>query len=336
MITPTTKKFARCNVDAQALLCAKGFAAETCNRVNDSLFAEFAKERMKAFYARQIEEQYVSKFDTINKHRYTNPYRILDRTSQGLVKSIAMADYNNVSKAFLCFMFRICNAIKTYEDINAHLTSRLGVAWATKALKSETVLAETITGAKLIVTALKKAKLKAYRFAYKLHCAESFITYFDKLSVFLSTGFLNEFDVASSLVDYYNLISKIKGFGPFLAYQLALDWNYCRDQPFPITFVVPGPGAKVGAGYVFGAESPTVLIARIKLITLNYHDVFDDWFDYKHKGVDMTLKENDVQNIFCEYSKFFEAHVIGDKPKRKLETKPTAMPVSIPEGYLYL
>lgn len=50
----------------------------------------------------------------------------------------------------------------------------------------------------------------------------------------------------------------------------------------------------------------------------------------------LALMENDIQNLFCEYSKFFTAHVLKDEPKRALDTMPTAIDVRIPQAYIEL
>lgn len=326
--------FTKGNAAGQALSQDQAFGKETRAGLEASLFCDFACERMSAFRARQEGVKYDSKFQTINEHRYTNPYRMLDRVSQALIHDIALDhSLNNYEKAFCCYVFRVFNEPATYRSMLEHL----GSAWSPqRGVTDGYYVGSLITLIKGFVAVAKQAKMPLYRPAYKRCTAVPFDGYFELLVEFCEPNFSKGFRKAKCLAEFFDLLTSLYGFGPFLSYQLALDWNYCLTKPLPIDFVVPGPGAKRGLAMVFGSEPISKNIARIKWITRNYHDLFKNWRDFELNGKSYPLKENDVQNLFCEFSKFFGAHILKDSPKRKLASAPSALEIKLPGQYAFI
>ena len=114
-----------------------------------------------------------------------------------------------------------------------------------------------------------------------------------------------EYYAASSLEMLYSRLLEVPSFGPFLAFQLAVDLNYSRAFDFDEdAFVVAGPGALDGLKKCFretGGLSPADLIRwtcdrqEVEFVRLGLS--FENLFGRR-------LKLIDQQNIFCEVSKY--------------------------------
>lgn len=240
------EKFLKANKQAKDLMSYEPFVEETVTRIKASLVPEFACERMAAFFARQRGERYCSKFNTISLHRYTNPYRILDRVSQALVSKITLNDeYSLIEKAFLCYLFRVANKPETYDKILRALGTELDLSRCTDEEYLNTLVP-------LIRNAVGNIEGPVFRNAYRKNTRISFFEYYDCIKMFALPDFVRAFNAAQNLSEYFALMMAQPNFGHFLSYQLALDWNYCRTQPFEIDFVVPGPGTRKGCSIVFG------------------------------------------------------------------------------------
>lgn len=299
--------------------------------VTKTNFPSFATERMNAFYSRQRGERYQSKFQTINNHHYTNPYRILDRVSQDLIHQIALQENSEPVKFLQCYIFRIFNQVEPYSDVLNNLKENFN--WVS-ALSNDRAQKVLIKVCKSVVSDRKSKGLGVFRPAYKRCTAIPFDNYFD----LIKDLDWNALTSAKSLADWFEVLTQLKGFGPFLSYQLALDWNYCSNNPFVIDFVVPGPGAKRGLNYLWGSKPMTLNIALMKWLARDYHSVFNGWQDYSDSsGKTIPLQENDIQNLFCEYSKFTNAVTFGNTPRRKVKSDAIhPLSIVIPKSYLDL
>lgn len=297
----------------------EGFLSYVIEKARGSLFAEFLTERMLQFHARQEGTVRVSKFKTLNHHRYTNPYRMLDRVSQYLIKNIVTNEDAFIKKAWKIYLFRVFNEPRTWKLIDSKigLNNIYDMHWKAKDVIN-------------VVNKFKNEGHKLFRPAYKRNTSTSFFRYLDVLKE-LGNPFWSELKDCDSLYDYYDRCLHLDGFGPFLSYQLALDFWYCGRTNSRLSFVVPGPGAKRGIQYVFGSHSMQEMINIIRVLTLFQSEWLpENWAPFTHNDVNYPLQLNDIQNVFCEFSKFFSAHVIGDTPKRKLNSKPEKLDIVVP------
>ena len=124
-----------------------------------------------------------------------------------------------------------------------------------------------------------------------------------------------------SMEDAYNYLLGIKGLGPFLAYQIAVDLSYWDATKFgEDDFVVAGPGCKNGLKWLFPEKQ-----AKWEELCfwLRDHQV-EFWDDY---GVEYRELFDDrpkpyltvmaIENCLCEISKYLKAYYSTGRPRNK-------------------
>lgn len=126
------------------------------------------------------------------------------------------------------------------------------------------------------------------------------------------------------------LLDEIAGIGEFMAMQIATDLGYCegeRDQESE--YVIAGPGSRMGVGFVIGRpyaapkEAQKVIqeFPRELLPTLPHSNGRPpSWMD--------------VQNVFCEFSKYVRMVDRGDKGAPKPYTPGEPFPLHIPSHFV--
>jgi hypothetical protein len=150
----------------------------------------------------------------------------------------------------------------------------------------------------------------------------------------LQSGLAVDLATARSLQSVFETIMSYPSLGPFLAYQLAIDFNYTTLIDFEENdFVVPGPGARSGIAKCFPhleGISPQEII-RWMVDTqqeqfdengVNFHDLF---------GRPLTLI--DCQNLFCETDKYARvmhpnARGVGSRTRIKQQFVPRGSPAT--------
>jgi hypothetical protein len=125
------------------------------------------------------------------------------------------------------------------------------------------------------------------------------------LAEILSGKTMDTLQNSTSLEDVYNTLVSIKGFGPFLAFQYAIDLCYSDAFGFSESnFVVAGPGAKDGIAKCFqslsGHSDRAIIMAVCEDQTSEFEErgIVFDGIPNRH------LQPIDCQNLFCEISKY--------------------------------
>jgi hypothetical protein len=305
-------------------------------KAEKSMFAEFVSERMEAFHARQKGCQYVSRFDCINTVRFTNPYRMLDRVSQFLIQEIICNDkfaQDSIEQLYHIYLFRVFNEPETYKGILTHLDLLGYNSFALSQFPGESIVEQIVH----YVDNRKSRGINVFRPAYKRNTSKPFVRYLDTLVDFNpdDSPFVEEVFNSKKLCDLFLACSKLEGFGPFLSYQLALDFQYTGMFSSDVDFVVPGPGAKRGLEYLYGSLHMREMIRILKILTKHQMVWLGEyWRPYVYieedRVVRIPLEENDVQNLFCEYSKFYNSHIFKANARRKLYSTPEALEIKLP------
>lgn len=120
-----------------------------------------------------------------------------------------------------------------------------------------------------------------------------------------------------TLCSYHMLLGQMQGFGSFMAAQVVADLKYV--QPLKAasdwhTFAASGPGSRRGLNYVLGRErkSPwTEENWRMELGRLKAR--MDPLFETHGMP---PVHAQDLQNVLCEWSKYWKAVTTGAMPKR--------------------
>ena len=156
------------------------------------------------------------------------------------------------------------------------------------------------------------------------------------LDELLKDGTLAKLTKAVSLEKLYHEFLRIRSFGPFLAFQYAVDLNYSPHFDFSeMDFVVAGPGALRGISKCFkdtgGLTSKEVIFGMASSA--------EQFFAKQEKPFQnlsgRPLQLVDCQNLFCEVDKYARVrhpeHSQGGPIRIKQNFKPNCQPM--PLGY---
>lgn len=127
---------------------------------------------------------------------------------------------------------------------------------------------------------------------------------------------------------YECLRQDIEGLGPFLAYQIWVDFTYIEEYPFSENeFTIAGPGCKTGIDLLFRDKDWMTYEECIFWLRDNQYAVFGDLgydpetFWSAEKPWDKCMNVMQLENMFCELQKYTrckEAVARGEKPRGKV------------------
>lgn len=287
------------------------------NPVYDSFF-HFAVERMNIFWRRLRGDPWPWTDDSIlREYKFTNCYRVLDRTTQYLIRNViehGRQDWYNLF--FRTVLFKLFNKIETWEILKEGLGATPSFEnWDFH--KYEKILRDAFVKGKKIYSAAYIMPPVGPSGNYKHQ------GHLRLLHSMLEDGLPSKIALCDNMGEAFRLLKDYKGIGDFLAYQLVTDLNYSTMCDFTeMEFVVPGPGAKDGITKCFGP-------------TKDYVGVIDsivDRFDEECELRGMTfpslfgheLQYIDIQNLFCEISKYARVKhptVVGTTGRTKIKQK---------------
>jgi hypothetical protein len=251
-----------------------------------NLYGEMVIERHKIWLARQQGLPQPWTEDPVLKNRkFTNMFRVLDPGSQ-FVFDLQADDPMDVL-ARLVF-YRLTNKPSTWHAI-------------------QTEMGCFPLAADFIVPTELLDILKSYRAAGNRIFSGAYIivpepgTANDKVegAIRVVQHFLSHhvkpFLLADTQAHRFITLKSTPGLGPFLSMQILTDWTYLQsDEPY-LPFVVAGPGARRGAALLAGTGHPEEVIA----------DMTMRWRGHPLVNLEgRSLTPMDVQNTFCEFSKY--------------------------------
>lgn len=132
----------------------------------------------------------------------------------------------------------------------------------------------------------------------------------------------------SPLSVYEELRTKVEGLGPFLAYQIWVDFTYIPEYPFSENhFTIAGPGCRNGIDLLFLDKDGMTHEECIFWLRDNQDDVYRQYgydretFWSAEEPHDRCMNVMQLENMFCELSKYtrcVEAVMRGEKPRGKV------------------
>jgi hypothetical protein len=265
------------------------------------------------------------------KHKFTNAYRASDRVSQYFIRHVLYAEkYSSEPKeiVFRTLLFKLFNKVSTWERLETALG---GLSWATfdlrrydRVLSATKARGEKLYSAAYIVPPVRLGPNERVKHRGHLHL----------LAHAMNGDLTNRLLDAPSLKDVYGLLKGLPSFGPFLAFQFAVDLNYSTALAHQESdFVVAGPGALDGISKCFvnaKEYKPEGIIEFVQDRQIA---------EFARLGIEFTslwgrpLQLIDCQNLFCELSKYSRvAHPefsgIAGRTKIKQMFRPASSPVS--------
>lgn len=236
----------------------------------------------------------------LSEYKFTNCYRVLDRTSQYLVRQITSDDKQSPANIFFrTIIFKVFNKIETWEALEKELGP------LTIENFNEKHYANTLT-------TIKKNKLKIYSAAYIMPSGKrewgSAIKHENNLRMIrhmLSLEMHNSIWDLNHLKRIYEMFLKIPSIGRFLAYQYATDIAYSSfSDALECQFVMAGPGAKRGIIKCFPRATEEDFTYIIEKMAAEQEHEFKrlelSFIPIKNRPLQLI----DCQNIFCEVDKY--------------------------------
>lgn len=288
-----------------------------------------AAERQAMFFRRASGESSPwTENPVLARHRFTNAYRASDRVSQYLLHRVIYDQEREATDTILrVLLFKIFNRIDTWE----HLVGRVGepTVASFRADAYGAALDELLSEGGRVYSAayiMPSPRLDAGGRKHRNHLA--------LVEMLVRTGELAGLEQACSLKSLYERLVEIPSFGPFLAFQYAIDLNYSQHFDFDeMEFVVAGPGAVRGIRKCFedtgGLNAAGVITAMADSATRFFGATSTPFKDLWGRPLQLI----DCQNLFCEVDKYARVahpeHSLGGpgriKQKYRVDDRPLVL-----------
>lgn len=279
-------------------------------------FWRFAVERQSIFFKRfQGETQPWTNDSILQKFKFTNVYRVLDRVTQFLIRYVIYEGKQASDEiVFRVLLFKLFNKIETWKLLKGKLGE---LKWSTYSFaKYDKILSEAkadkrrLYSAAYIMPPMKNVFRHRYKHRNHLKLLERMMQ--DRLYARLER--------AKSMQDAFECLKEYPGIGDFLAYQFVTDVNYSEVTSFSeMEFVIPGPGARGGIHKCFLDLGGLNEIELMERVACRQNEEFDSRNIKFQTLFGRPLQLIDCQNLFCEVDKYARmAHPeIGGKNKRQ-------------------
>lgn len=295
-------------------------------------FLQWMEERMNIFWKRLDGEDPPWSDDWIlNTYKFTNVYRVLDRTTQYLLKNVQYnQDWNEEDVIFRTLFFKMFNMPSTWEavlkrvgdenmtyqnfvseKIENELLFALDIIWG----DGETIYspAYMMTGSRSVFGHPEKHRNHYEAMQYwfrKKYLVNEIMQYADKTN----GEYLNGYNAIVKILQEQYYV------GPFLAMQFATDLNYSSIVNFSENdYIIAGPGAVRGLykllPNISNKQDKSVLIEAVREMLLEEHRNSETWRFASLPGRFPSLM--DVQNVCCEFDKYMRAYDPSVKSNRK-------------------
>lgn len=271
----------------------------------------------------------------LKEFKFTNVKRWQDRESVWLINNIINNDsLSYEDKIYNCILFRTWNKSKTFEivcgkgitqkdlvetpievfrsRIEKYATNYPGYVWFTNAFN---------TGGVKVAWKYRGKPYKRNEIEYDDPESSIPLRVIFMIKDCIKKDFVGQIKKAETAKEVFETLSKIRGCANFLAYQIYVDLTYIKEFPFSEDeFTVAGPGCIRGLNFLF-KEKDGMKYEQL-LFYLRDHqkdffgDSFEDEFSYlpeEHR----KLTVMDLENSFCELSKYYKVHTGIGRPRNK-------------------
>ena len=278
----------------------------------------FASER-QLIYLRRLSGQEMpwTTDPVLSLYRFTNAFRAADRVSQHLIKLAYANNHASSDTVFLrTILFKIFNRIDTWSTIVENLGLPTAHRFDYQACDE--------------LLARRRTKVPVYSAAYIMPSGgEAGIPkhrmHLHLLRDMIHDGLPARLRQTRSLRDAYLLLLAQPTFGPFLAFQYAIDLNYTTLMSHSEhEFVVAGPGALDGLAKCFESLGECSPADAIVWLTERQDEEFSR-YGLEFNGLwGRPLQPIDVQNLLCEVSKYTRAshpNVMGRSGRTRIKQR---------------
>lgn len=269
------------------------------------VYWKFATERQEIFFRKLRGDGPPYTNDPIlRKYKFCNAYRASDRVSQFLIRNVIYkGNYNEINTLFRVFLFRLFNRTETWKLLEEKL-GEINLKNFSREKYSKILEQGVIYGNAFILCA---NKVFGYERKHDNHLA------------LLEKVFLKDkvrLDKGKSLEELFKELKTLPLIGNFMAYQIAIDFNYSEVFDFDENeFTIAGPGALRGIKKCFGEikKDPAEII--MEMVKEQEKIKFKNLFG-------RPLHAIDCQNLFCEVDKYLRvARPELKSERKKIKTK---------------
>lgn len=263
-------------------------------------------------------------------NRFTNAYRASDRVSQYLINEVIYGESADERSTVLrVLLFKIFNRIETWRFLEGAvgrvIVDTFDADFLASVMDERMAAGERLYSAAYIMPSPKLGEARKHANHLRL------------LEGLLADGTVDRLLGARSLRELYEVLVGVHSFGPFLAFQFAIDLNYSELFSFSeMDFVVAGPGAHDGIAKCFSNASDLSAEDVIRAVTDSASDQFGA------AGIEFDslwgrpLQLIDCQNLFCEVSKYARvAHpeLVGRSGRTQIKQRYSPTKATVDVGY---
>lgn len=272
--------------------------------------------------------------EILQKYKFTNAYRFLDRVSQFLISDVIKSESKLTEEDvfFRIILFKLFNKIETWQNLEKEIGP---ISYTDYDYKKYD---------KVLTNMLDKG-LRIYSAAYIMPSGTSSFGNSRKhrnnlklLEQIMNDKPIEKIRKMKTLEDLYLFFLNYPTIGNFLAFQYSIDINYSNLCDFSeMDFVVAGPGAIRGINKCFDNVSKKDYSSIIKTVAINQD------YEFKKRNLDFQFINNrklqliDIQNLFCEidkYSRQIEAYnTTNQRIKQKFKQNPSPVSCVIPSKW---
>jgi hypothetical protein len=259
----------------------------------------FAAER-QAIFLRRLNGILPTTSDPIlSKFKFTNAYRVLDRTTQCLVRDVIGGSEQTPAELFFrIVLFKLFNKIGTWELLSRHFGD---IRFADFRFDLyDHVLTDALAKGDRIYSAAYIMPSGGPNGESKKHRSHLRL-----LETMMKEDVPQKLRDSESMSAGFNLLRSYPMIGNFLAYQFITDINYSELTNYSeMEFVVPGPGALDGLKKCFPSMLFSEAASLIRFMCENQSSF------QAELGLDpitlwgRPLQLIDCQNLFCETDKY--------------------------------
>lgn len=264
-------------------------------------FWQFAAERQNIYFARiSNEPQPWTDDEVLLTYKFTNVYRATDRVSQYLLTDVIYrGDQSPSSVFFRIILFKLFNKIGTWKLLKSYFGS---VEYSDTLLREcERILNDALSdGVRIYSAAYIMPSGGTDLAGHRKHSAHLRL-----LERMMHDELASRISACNKMGRAFELLRSYPMLGDFLSYQFVTDLNYSNICDFSeMEFVMPGPGARDGIRKCFRNLGGLNEQEIIKLMAERQQ------FEFERLGLSFKslwgrpLQLIDVQNIFCEVSKY--------------------------------
>lgn len=254
-------------------------------------FVEFVHERHRVWQKRQAgKPQPWTDDPVLATRKFTNVFRVLDPGSQFVVTSLLSDDPDPADFLMRCFLYRHTNLPEAWRAVQADL--------------GEFPTRENLESVREIFHDIKQAGGRVFSGAYMIY-PQSSVPGTDKIdsiidltkSLFVQSQIDVQFLRAETQADRFAVLRRNKGVADFMSMQILTDFGYSTEFRED-EFVVPGPGARKGAAFLWMEAEEAIEWGFSTLQAMGPPLIWGSG----NRG--HFLSRMDVQNCLCEFSKY--------------------------------